>query len=408
MSIASGTRSAGSTTRASCVKLDARCAAEAPSLRFAVGDADRRASSRSSPTAARRSCSSAWGASRGTSSRSPRSAATRTPRSSASPARDLRAAPQPRATLELDERRRRSTSSRRTAAAIVRFASAEDHARLVLLPLDGVYEVLAVAGGTAIRGVKGRRGLRRAALRLPRRLAPRRARDDRPRRHRRPGRAARSRRRTSRPPLGASAANDNEPLVELLCGDGDGGALASSSRARPRTSPSRPATRAGSSSTGSASRPEDGAQRLNLDDRRHARRRRGAPRRARLAANRAPAPGGAAALLVHQGGEGPVRPRHRPRRATTTTKRTTSGPANPADAPAAQWSVIAGRGHRAHLRDDRDPDRASTASSDRAHSGILTLNFGVDRAPHVARLGGARRLPRRRGRRHGAWGSPTT
>jgi hypothetical protein len=79
-----------------------------------------------------------------------------------------RAAPQPRATLELP-RLGRVDFIPTNRDAIVRVGSAGDHAQLVVLPIEDVYQVAATAAGTTIHGERGAGGL--VALRFGYRVA---------------------------------------------------------------------------------------------------------------------------------------------------------------------------------------------------------------------------------------------
>ena len=286
-----------------------------------------------------------------------------------------RAAPQPRATLELAHGGPIDFIPT-NRGAVVRFAAADDHGRLVLLPLEGVYDVFASDAASGVQGVKGAAGL--VSLRfgyrvttLPAALAatdlavlieP----------------VERSLKEANVPAaIGASALGDR-PLVELTCSDdsgGGGGGGGGGPEHIPFTA--RDTCRIVFHKERLA--PEDGAQRLTLE----------------VNVTRVD---GEARPEAHVSQSILLRPSTEPRYAWIKgvvgpfdhiTVRVThdADEAHYVGAddlrsgePAAQWSVIAGMGHARIYATTAIPTGLYRVS-DRNHSGILTLNFGV-----IARL----------------------
>ncbi|HEY2514270.1 MAG TPA: hypothetical protein VGI39_25560, partial [Polyangiaceae bacterium] len=156
MSIASGEALRGVDDSKVVVKLDTRCAAEANSLRFSVGSQTTRTLKVVNEGGAAyvllrvgrvEGDEIAVTALRGD-----------TDSSMVGVARiKTRAAPQPRATLELAGGGAIDFIPTNRKAT-VRFANAEDHERVALLPLEGVYEVLAGPKTTEIHGLPGADG----------------------------------------------------------------------------------------------------------------------------------------------------------------------------------------------------------------------------------------------------------
>ncbi len=353
------------------VKLDSRCAAEAPSLRFAVGTQAARVL-KIVPDAQGAYVLLRVGRVEGdelavTALRGEMDA------SIVGVARArTRAAPQPRATLEL-ENGGPIDFIPTNRKAIVRFASAEDHANLVLLPLDGVYDVLAAPDATAIRGVKGAAGF--VALRFAYRVETL------------PAALATTdlavltepielalKEANVPAPIGASAASDKQPLVELLCGDGEGGTRV----VKPGTTthiPYRARDTCRLIFHKERLSPEDGAQRLNL-----------AIDVSRIDGDARPDAHVSQPIVLRPGGE----PRYsyikgikgqfdrvtvRLAQDNDESHYVGTGEIR-ADAPAVQWSIIAGEGHARIYATTAIPTGLYRVS-DRPHSGILTLNFGA-------------------------------
>jgi hypothetical protein len=283
----------------------------------------------------------------------------------------LRAPPQARAAIELDD----GTSLDfipTNRSAVVRFASAEDHGRLVLLPLDGVYETMASAGATGIRGVKGAAGF--VGLRfgyrvdtLPASLA---STDlaviedpvQRPL-HEADVPAA----------LGASALSA-QPLVEVVCGQG----LA----IKPGTPSHIPFSDRDTCRVvfhRERLSPENGTQRLTLEV--NVTRVDGEPRPdAHVAQSVLLRPGNEPRYAWIKGVTGPfdhitVRVSHD----VDDARGAAAGDASK-DEPAAQWSVVAGEGSARIYATTAIPTGLYRVA-DRNHSGILSLNLGV-----IARL----------------------
>jgi hypothetical protein len=371
MTIASGDALRGIDDSGVVVKLDSRCAAEASSLRFAVGN---------QPAPVRKIVTeggAAFALVRVGRLEGDELAVTAlrgdTEGSVVGVARArTRPAPQPRATLEL-ENGGTIDFIPTNRKALVRFASAADHGRLVLLPLDGVYEVLAAPGATAIRGVKGAAGF--VALRFAYRVDSL------------PGALSTADLGMISDPvelalkeanvpaaIGASAANDKEPLVELLCGDGRGGTVS----VKPGATTHIPfAARDTCRLVFHKERlsPEDGAQRLNL-----------VVDVTRVDGEARPDAHVSQPIVLRPGGE----PRYsyikgikgsfdhvtvRLSQDNDESHYVGTGEIR-VDAPAAQWSVIAGQGHARIYATTAIPTGLYRVS-DRAHSGILTLNFGA-------------------------------
>jgi hypothetical protein len=371
MTIASGDALRGVDDSNVVVKLDPRCAAEAPSLHFAVGTQAARVLKIVSDGGAAfvllrvgriEGDELAVTALRGDTDASVVGVArART-----------RGAPQPRATLELESGGAIDfiPTNRK---AIVRFASAGDHAHLVLLPLDGVYEVLATPDAAAVRGVRGAAGF--VALRFAYRVESL------------PGALPTAdlavltdpielalREANVPAPIGASAENDKQPIVELLCGDGSGGTVV----VRPAATTHIPY---GARDTcrlvfhKERLSPEDGAQRLNL-----------VVDVTRVDGEARPEAHVSQPIVLRPGGE----PRYsyikgikgqfdrvtvRLSQDNDESHYVGTGELR-VDAPSAQWSVIAGQGHARIYATTAIPTGLYRVS-DRAHSGILTLNFGA-------------------------------
>jgi hypothetical protein len=357
------------------VKLDARCAAEASSLRFAVGTQPVRILKIENVAGAAyvllrvgrvEGDDLAVTALRGDTESSIVGVA-RAP---------TRSAPQPRASLEL-ENGGTIDFIPTNRSAIVRFASSGDHAHLVVLPIEGVYEVIAGPGATtAVRGFSGAAGF--IALHFAYRVESL------------PGSLAladlgvlveqveRPLREANVPaPVGASATSD-KPLVELLCGDGGTGVR----RIAPGTTVHIPfSARDTCHLVFHRERllAEGGAQRLNL-----------AIDVARVDGQARPESHVSQPIVLRPGAE----PRiayvkgvsgqfdHitvRVSQDTDDAYYAGSGETR-VDAPSAQWSVIAGEGHARIYATTAIPTGLYRVA-DTAHSGILTLNFGV-----IARL----------------------
>ena len=377
MTIASGDALRGVDDSNVVVKLDARCAAEAPSLRFSVGAQGMQAARVLKIVT---DGGAAFVALRVGRVEGDELAVTAlrgdTEASVVGVARvRTRAAPQPRATIEL-EGGGPIDFIPTNRAAVVRFASAEDHARLVLQPIDGVYEVLAAPEATAIRGRKGAAGF--IALHFAYRVESL------------PGALAAADlavlvEPVERPlheanvpaPIGASAVSA-QPLVELLCGDGGSGTV----HIVPGSTVHIPfSARDTCRLVFHRERllPEDGAQRLNL-----------AIDVTRVDGQPRPDAHVSQPIVLRSGGEpryawikgisGPfdhvtIRITHdadESHYVGTGEIRT--------DAPSAQWSIIAGKGHARIYATTAIPTGLYRVS-DTSHSGILTLNFGV-----IARL----------------------
>ena len=130
-----------------------------------------------------------------------------------------RAAPQPRATLEL-EHGGTIDFIPTNRSAIVRFASAEDHARLVLLPLDGVYDVQAEPGATGASAASKRGGRRSSPSTSPTASRPSPARSRRPTSAvlDRSDSSSRSERRTCRRRFGHRRRTTSSRSSSCLCG----------------------------------------------------------------------------------------------------------------------------------------------------------------------------------------------
>jgi hypothetical protein len=282
-----------------------------------------------------------------------------------------RAAPQPRASIEL-EGRGAIDFIPTNRPALVRFTSPGDRGRLVLSPLEGAYAVTTEATAAMIRGLKGAAGF--VALRFGYRV------DGLPASLSAvdlaviPDGLERPLREANVPaPLGASALGAT-PLVELVCGDGAGGSIAVLPGAM-RQVPfvARDTCRLVLHRERLA--PEDGSQQLNLQI--DITRVDGTPR-----------------SEAHVSQPIVLRPGSEPRYAWI---RGISGPfdhvtvsiAHDADeshyvggselhdgAPSVQYSFIAGTGHARIYATTAIPTGLYRVS-DRPHSGILTLNFGV-------------------------------
>ena len=371
MSVASGDALRGVDDSRVVVRLDPRCAAEAPSLRFNVGTQAARVVKIVSDGGAAyvllrvgrlEGDELSITALRGETDASVVGVAlART-----------RPAPQPRATLEL-EHGGTIDFIPTNRSAIVRFASANDHARLVILPLDGVYEVLAAPGASAVRGVKGAAGF--VQLRFAYRIDTL------------PGELAESdlavlsdpvelalKEANVPAPIGASAATDKLPLVELLCGDGGKGTLS----LKPGTTTHIPFSARDSCRLvfhKERLSSEDGAQRLNL-----------AIDVTRIDGEARPEAHVSQPIVLRPGGE----PRYAYVKGITgqfdrvTIRLSQDNDESHyvgtgeirEDAPSAQWTVIAGRGH-ARLYVTTAIPTGLYRVSDRAYSGILTLSFGA-------------------------------
>ena len=371
MTVASGDALRGVDDSNVVIKLDPRCAAEAPSLRFAVGTQPARVLKTVTDGGATfvlvrvgriEGDELAVTALRGDAEGSVVGVArART-----------RAAPQPRASLELGSGGTIDFIPT-NRNALVRFASAEDHARLVLLPLDGVYEVLAEPGATAVRGVKGAAGF--VALRFAYRVETL------------PGALATAdlavladpielalKEANVPAPLGASAASAKDPLVELLCGDGGSGTVS----LKPGTTTHIPyAARDTCRIVFHKERlsPEDGAQRLNLMI--DVTRVDGEARPdAHVSQPIVLRPGGEPRYSYIQGIKGAFdRVTVRLSQDNDESHYVGTGEIR-VDAPSAQWSIIAGQGHARIYATTAIPTGLYRVS-DRSHSGILTLNFGA-------------------------------
>jgi hypothetical protein len=379
MSIASGDALRGVDDARVVVRLDARCAAEASSLRFAVGTqpapvqkivTDGGAAYVVLRVGRLEGSELAITALRGESD------ATQAGVVGVARAR-TRPAPQTRATLELAGGGAIDfIPTNRTA--FVRFASAEDHAHLSLLPLEGVYEVQAAPGGTTIRGLPGAAGY--VGLRFAYRVDSL------------PGALAttdlasiadpleRPLKEANVPaPLGASSLGDH-PLVELVCA-GDGG--------KPTAIKPGDASHVAYSARDTCRvvfhrerlSPEDGTQRLTLDI--DVTRVDGSPRpEAHVTQSIVLRPAPEPRYAWVKGVSGPfdhvtVRVAHDDDEDHYVGA---DARANASSAPSVQWSVIAGEGHARIYATTAIPTGLYRVS-DTNHSGILTLNFGV-----VARL----------------------
>jgi hypothetical protein len=286
-----------------------------------------------------------------------------------------RAAPQPKATLEL------ATGAAidfipTNRSAFVRFAGATDHARLALLATDGAYDVLADPSGTSVRGVKGAAGFvaLRFGYRVPTLPGPLATTDlavlvdpvERPLKD-----------ANVPAPLGASA-NGDHPLVELLCSDGD----ATPHAIKPGTSEHIPYSSRDSCRVvfhRERLSPEEGAQRIALVI--DVTRIDGEPRaEAHVADTIVLRPGSEPRIAWIKGVTGrfdrvTVRIAHEEDEAHYVAADEIK-----THAPAIQWSVVAGEG-RARIYATTAIPTGLYRVADRDHSGILSLNFGV-----VARL----------------------
>jgi hypothetical protein len=371
MTVASGDALRGVDDSSVVVKLDARCATEASSLRFLAGSQSARVVQVVQDGGAAfvllrvgriEDAELTISALRGASDTFVVGVArTKT-----------RSAPQPRATLEI-EGGGVIDFIPTNRSAIARFAGAEDHARIVLLPLEGIYEVSAAPGATSIRGVKGAAGF--VALHfgyrvesLPASLAsadlavlteP----------------VERPLREANVPaPIGASAESGKDPLVELLCGDGSKGTIV----VKPGTTQHIPFSARDSCRLvfhKERLSPEDGAQRLNLV----------------IDVTRVD---GEARPEAHVSQPMVLRPGPEPRysyikgvkgqfdRVTIRLSQDNdeahyvgTGEIR-VDAPSVQWSLIVGEGHARIYATTAIPTGLYRVS-DRTHSGILTLNFGA-------------------------------
>ncbi len=371
MTVASGDALRGVDDSSVVVKLDSRCAADAASLRFAVGTQPARVLKIVTDGGAAfvqirvgrlDGEELAVTASRGDVDGSVVGVArART-----------RGAPQPRASLQL-EHGGKIDFIPTNRSAVVRFAGADDHARLALLPLDGVYEVLAAPGATAIRGVKGAAGF--VALRFAYRVDAL------------PGALATAdlavladpielalREANVPAPIGASAANDKQPLVELLCGDGGAGTVV----LKPGTTTHIPyAARDSCRLVFHKERlsPENGAQRLNLVV--DVTRVDGETRpEGHISQPIVLRPGGEPRYSYIQGIKGQFdRVTVRLSQDNDEAHYVGTGEIR-VDAPSAQWAIVAGQGHARIYATTAIPTGLYRVS-DRAHSGILTLNFGA-------------------------------
>jgi hypothetical protein len=353
------------------VKLDPRCASEAPSLKFAVGGQTARVLQTVNDGGAAfvllrvgriEGDELAVTALRGDVDGSIVGVARA----------KTRAAPQPRATIELANGGPIDFIPT-NRNAIVRFASGGDHAHLALLPIDGVYEVLAEPGATAIRGVVGAAGF--VALRFGYRVAAL------------PGALATAdlavlsdpiehalKEANVPAPIGASAARASAPLVELLCGDGEKGTLS----LKPGTTthipyPARDTCRIVFHKERLS--PEDGAQRLNLVI--EVTRVDGETRpEAHVSQSIVLRPGGDPRYSYIQGIKGAFdRVTVRLSQDNDESYYVGTGEVR-IDAPSAQWTIIAGKGHARIYMTTAIPTGLYRVS-DRDHSGILTLNFGA-------------------------------
>jgi hypothetical protein len=286
-----------------------------------------------------------------------------------------RAAPQPKATLEL-EAGGAIDFIPTNRSALVRFAGAADHGRLALLPMEGAYEVVADPGGAAIRGLKGAAGF--VALRFGYRVPTL------------PGALAATDLAVLVDPierplkdanvpaaLGASAMSDH-PLIELVCGDGDGGTVT----IKPGTNEHIPyAARDTCRVVFHKERlsPADGAQRISLGV--DVTRVDGETRpEAHIAETIVLRPGAEPRIAWIKGVSGPfdhvtVRVAHEEDEAHYV-----GADEIKTHAPSVQWSVIAGKGHARIYATTAIPTGLYRVS-DSYHSGILALNFGV-----IARL----------------------
>ncbi len=370
MTIASGEALRGVDDSNVVVKLDPRCAAEAPLLRFAVGTQAARVQKIVTDGGAAfvllrvgrlEGDELAVTALRGDADASIVGVARAKTRS----------APQPRASLEL-EHGGTIDFIPTNRSAIVRFASAEDHARLVLLPIDGVYEVLAAPGATAVRGVKGAAGF--VSLRFAYRIDTL------------PGALSSAdlavlgdpfelalKEANVPAPIGASAATDPHPLVELLCGDGGSGTLS----LKPGTTTHIPFSARDTCRLvfhKERLSPEDGAQSLLLEI--DVTRVDGSPRpEAHVSQPIVLRPGGEPRYSYIKGITGQFdRVTVRLSQDNDESHYVGTGEIR-SDAPSAQWSVIAGQGHARIYVTTAIPTGLYRVS-DSKHSGILTLNFG--------------------------------
>jgi hypothetical protein len=374
ISVASGDALRGVEDSSVVLKLDARCAAEASSLRYVVGSQTARVLRVATDGGAAyvllrvgrlEGDDLAVTAMRGDTDASVVGVAHA----------HLRSAPQARATIELESGEPIDfIPTNRTAT--VRFAQTADHGRLTLLPLDGVYETSAVAGGTAIRGVKGAAGF--VALRFGYRVDPL------------PASLASTDLAVIEDPvqrplkeanvptaIGASALS-TDPIVELLCG-GDSG--------QTRTIKPGVAAHIPFSARDTCRivfhrerlAPENGAQRLSLE-----------VNVTRVDGETRPEAHVAQSVIL--------RPGPQPRYAWIkgvigTFDHITVRISHDVDEagyvgaddlrtgePAAQWSVVAGEGV-ARIYATASIPTGLYRVSDRAHSGILSLNLGV-----IARL----------------------
>ncbi len=284
-----------------------------------------------------------------------------------------RDAPQPRALVELPGHGPIDFIPN-NRSAIVRFANpGVSGARLVLLGIDNVYEVTNEAGGTAVRGLPTAAGF--VALRFGYRV------DGLPSEFASADLAIvtdpleRPIREANLPaPLGASALGE-APMVELLCGDGEGGTIhvKPGSGATHVPFPARDTCRV----VFHRSRvpPEDGAQRLHLDI--DVTRVDGTPR---------PEAHVSEAIVLRAGKEDryawirglvgrfdrvTVRLSHE-----IDESHYVGGSDLRSETPSVQWSFTAGTGHARIYATTAIPTGLYRVS-DRAHSGILTLNFGA-------------------------------
>jgi hypothetical protein len=282
-----------------------------------------------------------------------------------------RAAPQPRATIELAHGGTIDFIPT-NRAAVVRFATADDHGRLALLPLDGVYDVFASDGATTIQGVKGAAGL--VSLRfgyrassLPAALATT---DlgvivdpvERPLKEANVPAA-----------IGASALGER-PIVELRCSD-DSGTPHTIKPGVPQHIPFSARDTCRIVFHRERLAPEDGAQRLTLE----------------VTVTRID---GEARPEAHVSQSILLRPSTEPRYAwikgvlgpfdhITVRVSHDTDESHYVDAddlrsgePAVQWSIIAGVGHARIYATAAIPTGLYRVA-DRGHSGILSLNFGV-------------------------------
>ncbi len=356
------------------VKLDARCAAEAASLRFQVG---------AQPAQVRKIVSDGGAAFvllRAGRVEGDEIVVTAlrgdTESSVVGVARaHTRSVPQPHATLEI-EHGGPVDFIPTNRPAIVRFAAADERGHLVLLPLEGVYDVFESDGRAAIQGVKGAAGL--VSLRFGYRAAGL------------PAAFAstdlavlvdlveRPLKEANIPaPIGASALGDR-PLVELVCGD-DSGVAHTIKPGNPQHIPFTARDTCRVIFHKERLLPEDGAQHLTLE----------------VTVTRVD---GESRPEAHVSQSVLLRPSPEPRVAwikgiVGPFDHVTIRVTHDADEayyvgaddlrsgePAVQWSVIAGVGHARIYATTAIPTGLYRVS-DRAHSGILSLNFGV-----VARL----------------------